>query len=647
MDQRKSGRISPMRTQGTQHLIERAYRESGPYQWVRETLINAIEAGATRIEYGIEWQAVQELGVYRRVVADNGRGMTAEELVEFFNTFGGSGKPIGGVHENFGVGAKTSLMPWNKLGVVVISWVHGQAAMIWVQQDPDTGEYGLKLERAEDPTTGQESLEEVVTPYADPDHGCDWAALKPDWIEDHGTVIVLLGNSPDTDTVLGDASREEGEIKGISTYLNRRIWEIPDGVEVYVDELRGNDRASWPPSKTMAHGPQQKGSRDRRTNKRAIRGARYYVQYENYDAGSLAHSGSMTLRDETKVLWYLWEGERPRVDSYAAIGGYIAALYRNELYDVSGHPATYRSFGIGEAGVRRRLWLVIEPPILDEHGRQGVYPRTDRNALLLKGGPNAGGALPFADWGEEFADRMPDEIRDALRKARTGADGTLDDSWRDRLAERFGSRWRIAKLRAATSGSFMSSIEQPGSRPAARVPAVRGLRNRSGGGVGGTHGGLFIGSNGTGPRPAKKTMVGGGIPTYITVRADDMDDAGWMATWQPNHPEYPEGVVLINVEHPVLRGEVARYQSQFPDHRAEEVAKDVISAYGEIAVAKVAHSEHLKAFLPSHVVERDMRSNSSLTMALLGLVGEEAYIAPKLGGRYGRINRRGSETVAK
>ena len=31
-------------------------------------------------EFGIEWQAVERLGVYRRTVSDNGSGMTREEL---------------------------------------------------------------------------------------------------------------------------------------------------------------------------------------------------------------------------------------------------------------------------------------------------------------------------------------------------------------------------------------------------------------------------------------------------------------------------------------------------------------------------------------------------------------------------------------
>src|SRR6476619_3644328 len=91
-----SASIVPMKASGTQHFIERTYRESGQYQWVRETAINALEAGATRIVFGIEWQGVENGQVYRRMVADNGRGMTSEELVAFFNTYGGGGKPIGG-----------------------------------------------------------------------------------------------------------------------------------------------------------------------------------------------------------------------------------------------------------------------------------------------------------------------------------------------------------------------------------------------------------------------------------------------------------------------------------------------------------------------------------------------------------------------
>ncbi|MGH2994834.1 MAG: hypothetical protein ACRDM9_00820, partial [Gaiellaceae bacterium] len=264
-----------MKTAGTEHFIERTYREGGTYQWVRETLVNAIEADAKRIEYCVEWQAVENLGVYRRVVADNGQGMTGPELVEFFNTFGGGGKPIGGLHENFGVGAKTSLLPWNRCGLVVISWVDGEPSMIWVRYDAETGEYGLRLEETEDPDTGLFSLDEVYRPYADEEHGCNWEAVKPDWIEDHGTIIVLLGNEPTDDTVLGDPDRAEQDIKGISSYLNRRLWRVPEGVQIADDELRTQDRLQWPDSESLAHSPEVP---ERRTSLRMIRGARHFIE---------------------------------------------------------------------------------------------------------------------------------------------------------------------------------------------------------------------------------------------------------------------------------------------------------------------------------------------------------------------------------
>jgi hypothetical protein len=181
--------ILPMQTAGTHHFIERTYRESGQFQWVRELFTNADQAGATRVEFGVEWQAVENLGVYRRMIADNGKGMTAAQLVEFFNTFGGGGKPIGGAHENFGVGSKTSLLPWNRYGMVVISWVDGDASMIWVMRDEATEEYGLKVEKCLGPMN-EPSLDPVYDPYEDTDHGCDWALVKPDWIEDQREVDI-------------------------------------------------------------------------------------------------------------------------------------------------------------------------------------------------------------------------------------------------------------------------------------------------------------------------------------------------------------------------------------------------------------------------------------------------------------------------
>ena len=49
----------------------------------------------------------------------------------------------------------------------------------------------------------------------------------------------------------------------------------------------------------------------------------------------------------------------------------------------------------------------------------------------------------------------------------------------------------------------------------------------------------------------------------------------------------------------------------------------------------VAHSQKLSRNVPREVLDRDYRSEAALTVALMGLLAEEAVIAQRL-GRFGR-----------
>jgi hypothetical protein len=108
----------------------------------------------------------------------------------------------------------------------------------------------------------------------------------------------------------------------------------------------------------------------------------------------------------------------------------------------------------------------------------------------------------------------------------------------------------------------------------------------------------------------------------------------------PNDPDSPEGVVLLNSEHPVIQNQVEHWQGQYATHLAAEVLEEVKKVYGEVAVAKVAHSEHLRALLPDAAdVDDKLRTDESLTMALLGLIAEESMIATRVGGKLGTRRR--------
>lgn len=628
-----------MTVSGIHHLVERAYREGHEQQYLRELLANAVEANATRVEFGPEWRAVEREGVYRLMAADDGRGMTPDELQRFLTTFGGGGKPIGAEHENFGVGAKTSLLPWNHAGVVVISWTEADpdGALIWLARDPVTGEYGARVLQDRDG-----SYDVTVRPFG------PWADVKPAWITTHGTVVVCLGNTGREDTFLGKDGR--GDVKGIAAYLNRRVWTVPDGVqEVVVQELRSTKRADWPRSLAEASAPGAcEDGVDRRWNRRLVRGARYFVAEARHPRGKLAAQGTVVLADHTELDWYLWEGERPGVHSYAQETGYAAALYRNELYDVNTHGARFRSFGITAAAVRHNLTLIARPPAFA--GAYGVYPDTARNALKVQGAGRAGEPLPWEDWAEEFARQLPDEVSAALAKAGPARAGTVHaGDWQRRLTDRFGELWRSTRFVPAARGKLRIVPSQGAGhqgRPAGggaaeggsaepRGRAEPGIPGEAPGHLGEQHGEPVLASEattkGTGARPLRTK---GGLPAYEWTLLENTDEDGvYPVAWYRETGVYPNGVVQLARDFSMFV-ELRRYwRAQYPDHLGDEVDGVVEEVYGEAMVARIAHSEQLvhDPHWGKQRVEEELRSQGALTSALLGLLSEDSVIAQRLG----------------
>src|SRR5262245_33402296 len=287
-------------------IVDRAYTAGGAFQWARETFVNSMQANATRIYFGVEWQAVRVHAVYRRLIADDGEGMYNEQLVQFFNTYGGSGRQIGIQHENFGVGAKTSLLPWNNFGVVVCSWKNGQGSMIRMMCGIGSrAEYGLKSFECEDG-----SHEHVIEPGWDEELGIDWAQVKPSWITEHGTVVVLLGSQADQDTILNDPGRDETGQRSLIRYLNTKIWDLPDSVTLEVLEFAHHgDKARWPRARSRAQGSPTDLYFERRA-----RGLKYYIGVDRR-SGFDFQSGAVAMpynSAEVTMHWYLWGGERQR-----------------------------------------------------------------------------------------------------------------------------------------------------------------------------------------------------------------------------------------------------------------------------------------------------------------------------------------------
>lgn len=622
-------RIVPMNAGRIGPMIERTYGESSTYQWVRETYRNAVEAKATRILYGIEWQGVENSGVYRRYVADNGIGMSPDDLRMFFRTYGGGGKPIGGEHENYGVGSKTSLLPWNKFGLVVVSYVDGDASMIWLTYDEESGDYGLREWRDIEDEYGNLAVATVVEPYYDEDLGIDFRTVAPEWCRDHGTVLLMLGETPDHDTALGDESKGETAIKGIVEFLNSRIWDIPEGVSVTVETFRHTERKRWPASRDQG-GPE-------RIWPLGVYGARHYVTELMRGEEAVLQTDSRELTDGTRLTWYLWSEARAGSGGYAPDQGFFATLYEHqdgtggELFDISTHHSTFRQFGITHGDVRKRLYLVAQPPLSGrDDDPYGVYMNTPRTSLLVRGSARAGEPLPIRDWAEEFASRMPDEIATALREARGAGEPTyLDDTWRERLGERFGRLWRLDRIYSSRGGAEGFSATT-GRSPKAKTSGPRAKSTSTSPPVGPPDGEPRVGVE-DGETPGIRRKVPGGVPEGRHVPAHAFpDDEKYLAVWNPPTSEHPAGLVQVNSDHPVLRKVIEFHSEQYAPHLADEIEEKVLQVYVEVAVAKVAHSQFLRRMMSEGEVE-ELRSPGALTASLLGLISEEAVIGQRLG----------------
>ena len=113
----------------------------------------------------------------------------------------------------------------------------------------------------------------------------------------------------------------------------------------------------------------------------------------------------------------------------------------------------YRQFGIGSDAVRRRVFLILEPPEYDEAtGRAGVAPPTGRADLYWMGGGSGARSVKPADWSEEFAERaMPKEIEDAINAAHESSRGSYEERMQrmKRVMDRFEKRWKAARARVA------------------------------------------------------------------------------------------------------------------------------------------------------------------------------------------------------
>lgn len=601
-------------------LINRAYRESDYNQYIRELVQNALEARATRIEIMPEWQAVECLGAWRFMIADNGFGMTADQLERYLGQFGQGGKTIGGAHENFGIGAKSSTLPWNPNGVVIISYTadYPYGAMIWFRYNSELGMYGMR-ELSEDG-------EAVVEPYDDREglSAIDWRTVAPDWVRSGtGTVVILLGGNETANTFWG--KRGNDGLRDVRKYINTRFWEIAEGVAIRVTEA--NRREPLPRSYAEAFA--RLGTGWKACDTVAAVGAKAFA----LDEGGA--SGYVPLRDSTRVHWFLRAQRLGDDGGYRPRRGYVAALYRNELYCTSDVQQTFRAWGIADANVAKRLTLIVEPLLAGDS--DGVFPSQARSTLLMQRG-NGTTELPWDKWREEFRDKLPDEVLAALSDAAKTED---EDDERlleidRRLKERYSGE-NIADLKAKKRGSERvrpargKGPQSPPGTPGPPKPRV--IRPRK----------INLGKE-PGRTPAEaEEKTESGLPGFTWVGADEMadDECRLAGVWTEPNASNPRGLITANRDFEPIGLLVKELQKLWPAAFAQRVEDTVLRELRTSLIAKVAEFRgNMTEFDWKGPEIRDaLRNPATFTFAMVGFASEQDVIKRQLTDALGRPRR--------
>lgn len=562
-----------MKVENIGFLIDRLGRDCAPDQYLRELTQNSIEAiiRTGRPDGRIVWDFVEQNGVRKLCIVDNGVGMAGDELVRYINSLSSSGS-IQGMDANYGVGAKIAAATRNPEGLVYLSWQEGTGAGIQLVKD-GSGQYGLLQ-------------------YPDFRHVFDAEKeILPagEVIDESGTCVILLGNEANEDTAVGPTAQ------WIRKYLNTRYFVIPKNISIQCRTVGKTD-----------------------TGLRPVHGQKWMLDSAALQKGKVELSTAVAhwwILPEAKYKFekpIAVEGAKP-INSMETFStaylhrGHTALLWKNELYDVQTGNAGYhrlQQFGIF-LGVDRVV-LYVEPTLA------AVTTNTARTELIIDEGKP-----PWLDWADEFKANMPRELREFIDNIDVSAERRSDDeAIREKIAAVM-DLFQVPKYRR--SKTVDETIEE---KDYTLPPAPSG----SGNGRGTSNGGgkknpkpFFSNPKLNGPT-AKKVTVND-LPRIIFKYRDKGSRAeGEMEDMAANYVETKADKTLyVNGDFRVFQAIIDRYTKQYPNaagvrQKVEEIVEKWIKlTLCEVIIgAKALQSEHW----PAEIIEQCL-TERALTMAIM------------------------------
>lgn len=417
------------------NFVDRMHGECSRLQWLRELVVNSIEAIAATGEEGkILVHAVdQDMGdgmesVRKLAVTDTGEGIAANELYSSFQvamTSRGRG--------NYGIGAKIAALPMNPAGMIYRSQIEGgdPAELIW-HRTARTGGYYAALEWQE----GHSGETQFVTPPS-----CDESTFSIVTEAGHGTQVVLCGDRPEDDTCKAlspSAAKSAGNLHWAIRELNFKFWKIPKNIEIRVENVKANGSGSGAKN-YLIHGGEK--------------GIQSLVQQQ----------GIVDLIDNPyRVRWYLLDREKTKKRNQHigwGEGKIVATLYREatgvvEVYGMrrmKRGAALMNDFGIYSGA--ENVILLIEPTRQDL-----MQPTTARNDLRIAEEGNVSAA--YREIGQEFASLMAEKATPLaifVKQQLEGLKSTSDEQNLRDVIEKAIELYKILDYRRLAKGRLRTS----------------------------------------------------------------------------------------------------------------------------------------------------------------------------------------------
>jgi hypothetical protein len=443
-------------------LLDRLAADTPLNQQIRELSKNGLEAIHRRqkagngeeglLKWDVDWYHLKRTGHYKLCVVDNGDGMTPTQMREYLNSLAVQGaNNTQSISENFGVGAKITALYRNRHGLVYQSWKRSSGAMVKLHRDDKLGEYGLAS-------------------FDLPD-GPDWAPrlkseIRPRGIESSGTKVTLLGDSEESNTCL--PPENSGGMNWLVRYLTNRFFRLPKNVKVQVRVLT-QDTDRWP--------AEEPAPSEKTFNLQTIHGMQ--VLLNDYSS----QKGTVRLGN-ADAHWWLFKDPAKASKDMSTRGArtcQVGLVFQDEVYIQRLPPVARRilaAFGVIFGA--EHVVLFIEPRV-----SAGLDIRADtaRSRVIING-TDVEDANWWEQWGQEFKEQMPPEIKATIDEIMARSNDDPDGKLRERIQERLKRIRELlhpSRYRRSSIGALLAEGTVSGGAAGERGGGGRGGGHSSGG----------------------------------------------------------------------------------------------------------------------------------------------------------------------